>query len=246
MVPIAGLIVGALYGLFGVGSAFATPILVILGVPGMAAVVGPLPAMLPGSAVGAASYARRSGVDWWVAKRTIAAALPAAVVGAAASGWLGGPLLVQFSAVVLAVVGWRVLRPVSPTGRPGWGHARPVLLATTAAAAGFLAGLLANGGGFLLVPLFLLTVGLDMRLATGTSLMVATALTVPTIAVHAVSGDIDWTIAGLFAVGMIPGTRLGSVLSQRFSTARLRRAFGALLITFAVWFMIRQIAPVIS
>ncbi|MGD9796274.1 MAG: sulfite exporter TauE/SafE family protein [Acidimicrobiia bacterium] len=245
-VPFAGLLIGALYGLFGVGSAFATPVLALLGVPGMAAVVGPLPAMLPGSAIGAASYARHGGIDWWVAKRTIAAGLPAAALGAAMSSRFGGPLLVQMSAVVLAIVGWRVLRPVPLGDHDGWGHERPLLLAGSAAAVGFLAGLLANGGGFLLVPLFLLAIGLDIHLATGTSLMVATALTVPTITIHAAAGDVDWKIAGLFAAGMIPGTRVGSVLSRRFSGARLRRAFGALLIAFAVWFMFRQIAAALA
>jgi len=243
LVPLTGLIIGVLYGLFGVGSAFATPILAVLGVPGMAAVVGPLPAMLPGSAVGALSYARRGNVDWWVVRRTVAAAMPAAALGALVSRSIGGPLLVQLSAVVLAAVGWRVVRPTSSPEVGGWGHDRPILLTSSATLIGFSAGLLANGGGFLLVPLFALSLGLDMHRATGTSLMVATALTMPTIAVHAVVGDIDWMIAGLFALGMIPGTRLGSALSQRFSSERLRRVFGGLLITFAMWFMARQIVP---
>ena len=55
---VAGSVIGLLYGTFGVGSAFATPMLAMLGVPGMAAVVGPLPALLPGSAAGAWSYSR--------------------------------------------------------------------------------------------------------------------------------------------------------------------------------------------
>ena len=44
---LAGLGVGVVFGLFGAGgSAFATPVLAVLGVPGLLAVASPLPAML--------------------------------------------------------------------------------------------------------------------------------------------------------------------------------------------------------
>jgi uncharacterized membrane protein YfcA len=48
-IPLAGIVVGVLYGLFGVGSAFATPALALVGVPPLTAVVAPLPAFVPSS-----------------------------------------------------------------------------------------------------------------------------------------------------------------------------------------------------
>jgi uncharacterized membrane protein YfcA len=106
---------------------------------------------------------------------------------------------------------------------------------------GFSSGLLANGGGFLLVPLFLLALGLDMRTATGTSLVVVAALTVPTLAVHSMLGHIDWVVAAAFAVGVVPGVLLGARLAHRLVAARLRLAFGVLLVGFAAWFVLRQV-----
>ena len=53
----AGVLVGALLGLFGVGgSSFATPVLSLLGLPGFAAVASPLPATIPAALVGAREY----------------------------------------------------------------------------------------------------------------------------------------------------------------------------------------------
>ena len=78
-IVVGGSVIGLLYGVFGVGSAFATPMLALLGVPGMAAVVGPLPALLPGSAAGAWSYSRQGKVDWVVARRALVGGVPAAV-----------------------------------------------------------------------------------------------------------------------------------------------------------------------
>ncbi|GMT39251.1 hypothetical protein NHP20013_13940 [Helicobacter bizzozeronii] len=119
-------------------------------------------------------------------------------------------------------------------------------MVSAAAGIGFASGLLANGGGFLLVPLFLLALGLDMNEAAGTSLVVAFAVTIPTLATHAVVGDVDWLIAGLFALGLVPGTLAGGQIGNRLPTARLRNAFGFLLLGFAVWFLARQILPLVS
>lgn len=243
----AGLAVGVLYGLFGVGSAFATPLLALLGVPGMAAVAGPLPALLPGSMTGAWSYSREGKVDWWVAKRTVAGAFPAAIVGAIVSQWVSGPILVAASGAVLLLIGLRVLRPVdADADRPVWAKDHPGLLVASAVVIGFSSGLLANGGGFLLVPLFLLAVGLDMNRATGTSLMVASALTIPTLITHAAIGDIDWAVSLVFALGLVPGAWLGALTSKRFATDKLRGAFGLLLVGFAVWFLVREVPQLVG
>lgn len=137
----------------------------------------------------------------------------------------------------------RVLRPgntVSPdVAAARRSSARFVTL--TAAGVGFAAGLLANGGGFLLVPFFLLALGLDMNEATGTSFWVAMALTIPTLVTHAFIGDIDWAVAGLFAVGLIPGTLVGGQLARQLPMGRLRNTFGLLLVGFAVWFLVREL-----
>lgn len=241
MIAVVGLGVGILYGLFGVGSAFATPVLSLFGVAPMAAVVGPLPALLPGAATGAWSYSRARSIDWWVARQALIGAFPAAVLGAVASRWVGGPILLIASGVVLLVVGVRVIRASGGHVRPRLvaAHDRGAQLLAAAVVVGFMSGLLANGGGFLLVPLFLLYLGLDMAEATGTSLVVAAALTVPTLATHALIGDINWVVSGFFALGLVPGTRGGALLSRHLPTRKLQASFGALLVTFALWYLVR-------
>jgi uncharacterized membrane protein YfcA len=107
------------------------------------------------------------------------------------------------------------------------------------AGVGFMAGLLANSGGFLLVPLFLLVLGLGMRAAAGTSLVVAAALSVPTLLAHWAMGNIDWRLAAVLAVGLVPGSLLGSRLAQRVPQGGVQRAFGVVLAVFAVWFLAR-------
>ena len=53
LILVAGLGVGVVFGTFGAGgSAFATPVLALLGVPPVMAVASPLPAMVPASIAG--------------------------------------------------------------------------------------------------------------------------------------------------------------------------------------------------
>jgi hypothetical protein len=190
---------------------------------------------------GAWSYARRGNVDWPLAYRVMSGAIPAAIAGAAAAHWVDGELLLILKALTLLIVGVRMLVPDrGPAASRALGrHARGHILGA-AMVVGFLSGLLANGGGFLLVPWFLVVLGLDMHEATGTSLLVAATLTVPTLATYAVFGGIDWYIAVPFAIGVVPGSVAGGWLAQRLPTARLRTAFGGVLVAFAVYYIARQ------
>lgn len=236
----AGLVVGALFGLFGVGgSSFATPILSLVGLSGFAAIASPLPATIPAALVGAREYARCGEVDTHVARWSLVGGIPATIAGALLSRLVGGPALLIASGIVLGVVGLRVLWPISAatvaagTERRG----RPVLITALAAVVGLFTGLLANGGGFLLVPAYLLVFGLSMRKASGTSLVVVAALTIPTLATHWALGHVDWPAAIVFAIGAVPASWIVSRSSQRVRAEHLQRAFGVLLVVFSIWFV---------
>jgi uncharacterized membrane protein YfcA len=240
---IAGLAIGIVFGVFGAGgSAFATPVLALFGVPGVAAVASPLPAMLPAALIGARRAARVGALDRRIAALAIAGGLPGTVVGALASSLIGGPGLLLLSGVMLLVVGARVLMP-DPEGhavRCAARRDRTAAVLSASFAVGILTGLLANGGGFLLVPLFVLAFGLTATQATGTSMLTVGVLTVPTTITHSVLGHIDWRVAVVFAIGMLPGSLAGAQLGRQLSAARVRRTFGVLLVLFAGWFLVHQ------
>lgn len=241
---LGGALVGLLYGLFGVGSAFATPLLALMGVPGVIAVTAPLPGIMPGSLVGAWGYARRERVDWTMARRAALGGVPGTVIGAELTHFVGGPIVLLLSGATLLAVGLRVLLPGGAApDRAAARRARPALVAGSAFAVGAFAGLLANGGGFLLVPLFLVWFGLDMNRASGTSLVVATALSAPALLVHSLAGDVNWTIALIFGLGLVPGAFIGSRVATHLPVARLRIAFGFSLVLVACWFFVHQLLP---
>jgi uncharacterized membrane protein YfcA len=240
---LAGIGIGIVFGLFGAGgSAFATPILALLGVPPVAAVASPLPAMLPAALLGARRSARVGALDRRIAALAVAGGLPGTVVGALASSLVDGHGLLLLSGVMLLAIGARVLMP-DPEGhaeRCAARRDRTAIVLLASFAVGVLTGLLANGGGFLLVPLFVLAFGLTSKQATGTSMLAVGILTVPTTLTHWTLGHIEWRVAVIFAIGMLPGSLLGARLSVSLSTSSVRRSFGVVLVVFAGWFLVYQ------
>ena len=229
--------VGVVYGVFGAGgSAFATPLLALAGVPPLVAVASPLPATIPAGLAAAWSYRRDGAVATKVAGRAVLVGIPTAVAGALCSDAVPGSVLLVLSALMLLVLG---LRMSVPSARAVMRPRHELVMTGAVAGTGFAAGLLANGGGFLLVPVFLLIAGLGMRTAAGTSLLVAAAMTVPTLATHWALGHVDWMIAVAFAIGLLPGTVAGSRLARRLPEVPAQRAFGAVLLLFGAWYLVR-------
>ncbi|MEU1971090.1 sulfite exporter TauE/SafE family protein [Microbacterium sp. NPDC019599] len=95
--------------------------------------------------------------------------------------------------------------------------------------AGLLSGLFGVGGGTIIVPLLVLALKFDQRLAAGTSL----AAIVPTATVgvisYAIHGSVAWIPALILAVGAVIGAQIGTWLLPRVSVTALRWGFVAFL-----------------
>ena len=234
--------IGILFGVFGVGgSSFATPALGLLGVPGLVAIVAPLPAAIPAAVLGATAYSRRGDVEWPIARWCIYGGVPGTVGGALLSKVVGANSLLIASGAVLALIGGRMLLPLNEADRVrGRARRRPGFVVAVAFVIGVFTGLLANGGGFLLVPLYVVVLGLTMPESAGTSLVVIAVLSIPTLVTHWALGHIDWSVAGAFALGAVPATVVGARLTSGLDSETLRRAFAVLLIAFSLYFIAHQ------
>jgi hypothetical protein len=242
---LAGIAIGFLTGLFGVGgSSVATPLLSLLGVPGFFAVASPLPATIPSAALAVVPYVRAGEARPRAAAWTLLGAVPATLAGALLAHIVGGPTLLVASGIVLVFVGLRVLPRIDPAQR-SIGIARRknrLLVVAAAVGVGLFTGLLANGGGFLLVPMYLLLFGLNMRESAGTSLLVISLLAVPTLAAHWALGHVDWAVAVAFALGSVPASALSGQLAHRLPRYKVRLAFGWFLIGSGIAFTLYRLA----
>lgn len=227
--------VGLLGGMFGKGgSAIATPLLHLVGVPALVAVASPLPATIPSTAAAAAAYGREGMIDRRVLAWTIIFGVPATVAGALATRWIGGGPLIVATDILIASLGFRFLIwPTTDRPRASHGPSR-LLLALVAIAVGLISGLLANSGGFLLAPLFAAVLGMELKAALGTSLAAACVLAVPGTIVHVALGHVDWGVVIGFGIASIPLSALGARIALRTGERNLERSYGAMLATLGV------------
>ena len=108
---------------------------------------------------------------------------------------------------------------------------RMVLVATTV---GVLSGLLANGGGFLLAPLYVIVLRTPIKSAFGTSLVVAATLAVPGRSAHAARSHRLGRRRSSFSLTSIPLSYVGGRVAVRTQSTRLERWYGARLVLIGV------------
>lgn len=235
-----GLVIGFLGGLFGKGgSAIATPLLAAFGVPAIIAVAAPLPATIPSTLAASSVYWKARLIDWHVVRWSLAFGIPATIVGAMATRWVDGTVLVTITDAILVVLGLRFLLAPGkgdrgPLERPRGG----LVLVGVAISVGLVSGLLANSGGFLLAPLYIAVLRLPLKAAFASSLAVATVLAVPGTIVHAALGHIDWQLVAVFASTSVPLSFVGARVAMRTKSDRLERIYGAVISTLGVAFLI--------
>ncbi|HEX9011261.1 MAG TPA: sulfite exporter TauE/SafE family protein [Holophagaceae bacterium] len=229
-----GLLVGFAGGLFGKGgSAVATPLLQLAGVPAFFAVASPLPATIPGTLVASLAYLKEGLYDRQVVLWSVLVGVPATVAGALTSHWVGGTALLLLSNLVIAGLGLSfLLHPTTARveDAPLPAGTKRTLSAAVGLVVGFLSGLLANAGGFLLAPLYARILRLPLKTAFACSLVASAALAVPGTIVHVALGHVSWRIVLVFGLGSIPLSYLGARTAVRMNIKVLEPIFGLVLL----------------
>ena len=231
---VVGLAAGIMSGLFGVGGGIITTpaIQLLLGGAPYIAVGTPLPVIVPTALVGAYTYYRGGELSM----RAAGWAAGPGVAGAVGGAWLTSRVNPHWLLLVTAVlIGWQAVgiargrrHAIRPRGStPGAAYATVGLIT------GFVSGFLGVGGGIVFVPL-VTVLGMPLKRALGTSLMVIATVAVPGTVVHAALGHIDWAIFLALLVGVMPGARLGATIALGARERTLRLLVASFLMVVAV------------
>jgi uncharacterized protein len=238
-----GMLVGLSLGLVGGGGSILTvPILVyVLGESAHLATGTALAIVGANALIGAWEHDRAGRVRMSVALVFGGVG----IVGALAGSWLNHlaperAVLTGFALLMLAAA--TAMAKVRLTGRvaaPKLDISWPVVLAGLGV--GVLTGFFGVGGGFLIVPALVLVLGLPMRDAVGTSLVVIAINAGAALIGHLRFGGIDVEVTALFIAGGAVGSILGSRLSGRIDEQRLRQGFAALVMLIAFYMLARTL-----
>nr|WP_208383178.1 sulfite exporter TauE/SafE family protein [Modestobacter marinus] len=242
------MVIGALVGLLGGGgSILAVPALVYaagqdlpqavatsLLVVGITSLVAVLPRLRAGQ------------VAWRIAVLFGAAGAATAFAGAAVNRLLPDDVVLGLFAALMIGAGVRMLAEKPTTGaacavdggRVDWRRCLPRTLAG-GLVVGFLTGLLGVGGGFLIIPVLVIVLGLPMTTAIGTSLVVIAVNSAAGFAAHAGEAPLDVPITVAFTASAVVTALAAGRLATRVDTGRLRRWFAYLVFAVAALILVQ-------
>ena len=106
---------------------------------------------------------------------------------------------------------------------------------------GLVTGFLGAGGGFLLIPALVIIIGLPMKEAIGTSLLI--------IALNSLIGFlgdigrhiIDWKFITIISVIAIAGIFIGSYFNQRVNSNKLKKGFGWFVFAMGIYIIVKEL-----
>ena len=240
---LSGSLVGFTLGLVGGGgSILAVPLMVYLvGVQSPHVAIGTSAlAVAANAAIGLANHARAGTVKWRCGLMYAGAGVMGAFFGSTAGKAFDGQKLLFLFAIVMIVVGVLMLRRRKHEGEAGAqcdrSNAGKVLGAGLGT--GGFAGFFGIGGGFLIVPGLIASTGMPMINAVGTSLVAVTAFGLTTAANYAFSGLVDWALAGVFILGGVFGSLIGTRAAKRLSNSgQLTTIFAGLILVVAAYML---------
>ncbi len=250
---LCGGFVGFALGLLGGGgSILATPLLLyVIGLqPHQAIGTGAL-AVSASAFANFATHYRAGNVRWRSAGLFALVGMIGAFIGSQLGKSFDGKKLLFLFAILMIVVGIKMFRskggPSSrdvPVGHRYCNRQSIPRIAPVALGVGALSGFFGIGGGFLIVPSLLLSTGMPMLFAVGSSLLAVGAFGLTTAVNYAVSGLVDWPVAAEYILGGFFGGWIGMKLACRLSGKKttLNRIFAVLVCLVALYMLEKNAA----
>lgn len=253
VLPVAvGLVIGVVVGALGAGGGILSiPVLVyLLGQDAHSAAAESLIIVGLTATIGIIHHVRTRHVAWRQGLLFGGLSLLGAVPGARLAALVPERALLLLFAVMLLVVAALMVRSGLRTRREEDGRTipttigqpKPRLLVPAALLTGLLTGFFGVGGGFIVVPMLVMALGLDIRRATGTSLLVMILSSVVSLAARAGTPiEVDWVLTLLFAAGSMAGGLIGGPLASKARPSTLTLLFAVLLVSAGGFTLVEQL-----
>ena len=255
-----GLLIGLAMGALGGGGSILTvPALVyLLGLSAQEATTASLVIVGVAAATASLSHARSHHTRWGAGILLALLGVPASLVGTALNRSVDpNALLLCFAVVILlAAVGMlaraRAITRASSgaraaitagasTGTPARRTGQALRITAGGLGVGFLTGFLGVGGGFVVVPVLVVLLGVPMPTAIGTSLLVISLNSAVALAARTGHGNFAWEVITPFTIAAVSGALAGKRVADRHSPGTLTVSFAALLVAVGAYVAIRAV-----
>ncbi|HEU4720778.1 MAG TPA: sulfite exporter TauE/SafE family protein [Gemmatimonadaceae bacterium] len=227
---IAGLVVGFMIGLTGVGSgALMAPVLLLLGIPPATVVGSDLLFGLLTKIVGVGSHLQRGTIAWrWVWLMAIGS-VPGVLVGTrilAHFAGAPGTIRLLIGAVLVLTPVLAILMEIARRRDAHWvehmRHPSGPAIAAIGGAIGVTVGVTSVGSGSLVDMALVLFSPLSGAVLIGTGIAHAVLITGAGAAAHWSLGNVDPALVGQLLIGSIPGVLVGGWVARRSKPSAIR------------------------
>lgn len=247
-IVLGGAVVGFLLAVFGGGgSVLAAPVLLYLGgvTDAHVAVGTASAAVAANAALNLAGHWRGGRIKWPCATVFAITGLAGSFAGSSLAKLISGQHLLLAFAFAMAAIGLSMFRKPKSEGDPNVHISMKLVarLAPLGLLTGLAAGFFGIGGGFLIVPGLMLATGMTMANATASSLLSVALFGAATSANYALSGQVDWPLAGLLLLGGAAGGLAGLLAAKRLAThaSLARMLFAGLILVVAAYVAWRSV-----
>ena len=250
---VAGLLVGFLVGLTGMGGgALLTPILVLLfRVAPLAAISSDLLASLVMKPIGGAVHLRHRTVNWSLVGWLSVGSVPAAFAGAVLIGTIGHRAGVQSNlkliigvalcaSVAMMIVRQLLDRRARRHDAEYIGPERPLVIqpvrtVVIGVIGGFAVGLTSVGAGSVIIAMLMIAYPtLRPAKLVGTDIVQAIPLVAAATLGHLIFGDVKLALTASLLIGALPGVYFGARLSAQGPAAVIRPVIAGILLASAL------------
>jgi uncharacterized membrane protein YfcA len=252
-----GLVIGAILGLLGGGgSVLIMPVLVYLFhiLPAEATAYS-LFVVGCGALMGTYGSLKRNEVDW---KTGGLFALPSMLAVYTVQRW-GLPaipetwsmgyfemhkdtLIMGTFAVLMIAAAYSMLKQQSDLKQTSFGSSLWWIIAIEGLVVGAITGFVGAGGGFLIVPVLVVLLGMSMEVAVGTSLLIISIKSLVGFFGSMGNGaEVDWMLILPFMALTVVGTHVGTLMRDHVKGATLKRLFGWFILLMGVVILLTEL-----
>lgn len=228
-----GLLAGVLNVLAGGGSLITMPVMIFMGMSPATANGTNRIALLAQNVSAVGSFRRKGFSDFKLSMALALCTLPGAVLGAIAAVEISPVWFKRLLALVMVGALVEVLRP-KPKGGAGGGKVRKLPAYLGMVAVGFYGGFIQAGVGFILMALLHGLLRLDLVRVNMHKVFIVGVYMVPSLAVFAVTGQVEWLAGCVLALGNATGGWLGAHVSVKGGERVIKIVFAVAVVAMAV------------
>lgn len=149
--------------------------------------------------------------------------------------------LMLLFAIVMLLASYSMIRKSKPKASNAKGINYPMII-VDGLLVGTLTGLIGAGGGFLIVPALVVLVGLEIKKAVATSLLIISLKSLIGFTGDIGSGQaIDWPFLLLFTALAVIGMLAGLLIGKRIESGKLKTAFGWFILAMAIMIILMEL-----